>query len=150
MYLRILSFLCFHPIIGTRTAGDSSTGPRLAKGGTGLYYGRLNEQKQAYLRGGCDLDCLNAGKNCWVRQECTQDSNCYGLIYACDDETEEETCQKSGSWGIPCTYDSAHNCGPKKKIAPKCGGTHCMLGQYLNDLCTGMTKEWIHQCHDGW
>jgi hypothetical protein len=70
-----------------------------------------------------DLDCNNVGPNCFIRQECTRDNDCYGLIYACDDETEEETCQWSGSWGLPCTYDSAHNCGPKKKVAPKCGGT---------------------------
>jgi hypothetical protein len=109
------------------------------------------EQKHGDIRGGCsDLDCLPARTNCYIRQECDDDSDCYGLIYACDDQTQETTCQPTSSGSRPCYYNPAHYCLNKKKVYPECGGTRCLLGVKVNNYCAGMAREWIRQCYDGW
>jgi tetratricopeptide (TPR) repeat protein len=116
------------------------------------FYAYMLDQKLRDIRGGCsDLDCLPAGKNCYVRKTCVVDSDCYGLIWACDDVTEEETCQPNPPGWRPCYYDPAHNCGPKQQVAPYCPGTRCALDlRILNPSCVTMGKDWIHQCYDGW
>ncbi len=116
-----------------------------------IYFSRIMDQQLANLRGGCDFDCVSVGMNCYVRKQCTNDRDCYGLIYACDDQTEEKRCLPSSSGWIPCTYDPAHTCGPKQIVAPYCPGTRCALDpRIINQICVGMAREWITQCHDGW
>jgi tetratricopeptide (TPR) repeat protein len=112
---------------------------------TGLYYSRLNEQRQACLRGGCLYLCQDNGRPCFTSPECTNNSQCNVGSYVCYDETHETRCQRNDSGSTSCHYHQGHDCGPKKALAGECGGTYCTVDptRIINSKCD---NKWIYQC----
>jgi tetratricopeptide (TPR) repeat protein len=94
----------------------------------GLYYSRLSEQKQAYLRGGCKYDCLSNGSTCYTVPACTgMDEGCSD-DYVCTDTTKGKTCQKVEDWlDITCQDKGNHQCTPKKRQRGDCSGGECVV-----------------------
>ncbi len=117
---------------------------------TGIYYAKLNEKKQACIRGGCtDLDCKDTKPNCVTNKECsTSASPCHSLenTEVCNDWNVEEECLANGTWGVPCIYDQARNCWPKA-IAD--GACNLYAGQCRTTGEPMPCGTWMHQCHDG-
>ncbi|MCD6296565.1 MAG: tetratricopeptide repeat protein, partial [Deltaproteobacteria bacterium] len=117
-------------------------------------YSELSLDEQLFLHGGCwsDYDCIKQGQNCLDRPACSCHHDCFllGGTYGCGDITEEKKCVLTASGIIPCRYDPARNCAPKRKYVGDCStptGGRCQfaIGSYAD--CDG---RWLFQCHDGW
>jgi tetratricopeptide (TPR) repeat protein len=110
-------------------------------------YWELPLGDQLVLLGGtCDWDCEAQGLNCNTNPICYSEENCPGGTIVCADTVQEERCVVTPSGLLPCTYDPAHYCSPKRELTGQCGtpGQRCGVSALTFGDCTG----WIRQCHN--